>query len=216
MDDDEDPPAPPHADLANPAGCVGADAGRLCLGCHSTGYSVSRRRFAEPGVACEACHGPGAGHAGSKGAKGGIVNPAALPRDRANMVCGQCHSLGSDPSGACPFPAVERGGALGAFRPGDDLAAAFVDARPKLVRKGWEYSLLAGADKRYAAQRCTTCHDPHGRPGRKAMLKDASNEMCFRCHAPTPRARLRYRNHWGLGDATTKPCWKCHQNTHDH
>ena len=209
----EDEPAPPHDVIATQPARV--DAGRQCLGCHSTGYFASRRQFAEPGVGCQACHGPGRKHAASRGNKKHIVNPARLSRARSNMVCGQCHSVGRDLSGAHPFPTVRTPSGPGPFQPGGDLARAFVDARPKLVRKGWEYSLFAQADRRYARQLCTDCHDPHGRRGQAAMLKDPTNGICFRCHG-LGRARLRYKNHWGLGDATKKPCWTCHQNTHDH
>ena len=36
---------------------------------------------------------------------------------------------------------------------GEDLAGAFVDPRPKLVRKGWDYSLLVQFSQRYPSQR---------------------------------------------------------------
>jgi len=42
----------PHDVIGDPG--RPADASRQCLGCHSTGYSVSRKAFAEPGIACEA------------------------------------------------------------------------------------------------------------------------------------------------------------------
>ena len=211
--DDEEPFEPPHDVIAVEPARV--DAGRQCLGCHTTGYFVSQRLFAEPGVGCEACHGPGRRHARVKGSKGTIVNPARLSPSRSNMVCGQCHSHGRDRSGGYPFPTAAAGRLRGPFQPGSDLAELFADAKPKLVRKGWEYSLFAQADKRYSRQRCTRCHDAHGRIGKPAMLKDPTNEMCFRCHG-LGRARLRYENHWGLGDATKKPCWDCHRNVHSH
>ncbi|MCX8069035.1 MAG: cytochrome c family protein, partial [Thermodesulfovibrionales bacterium] len=30
-----------------------------CAGCHATGVDVAKRTFKEPGIGCEACHGPG-------------------------------------------------------------------------------------------------------------------------------------------------------------
>jgi predicted CXXCH cytochrome family protein len=107
------------------------------------------------------------------------------------------------------------GETLRPFRPGEDLASAFVDAKPKVARKGWEHSTFIRSADRYSAQRCTDCHDPHGRLGGHAMLKDPTSETCLRCHG-IGRARLRYQNHASLGDATKKPCWQCHRNAHAH
>ncbi|MBM4034008.1 MAG: hypothetical protein FJ291_19830 [Planctomycetes bacterium] len=204
---------PPHDAIASNPLLV--DAGLRCIGCHATAFSPSWGPFFECGVGCEACHGPGREHVESKGAKAATVNPAGLTAARANMVCGQCHSLGRDHSELYNFPMACDGETLRPFRPGEDLAAAFVDAKPKVARKGWEYSAFVRSTARYAAQRCTDCHDPHGRPGGHAMLKDPTSETCLRCHG-VGRARLRYQNHAGLGDATKKPCWQCHRNAHAH
>lgn len=192
-----------------------ADASRQCLGCHSTGYSVSSKAFAEPGVACEACHGPGSLHVASPSGKGTIINPGKLPLDRSQMVCGQCHSLGKDPSGKYPFPVIAKGDAGRTFMPGEDLALTFVDARPMLVRKGWEYSQLIKSPESYSRQRCTDCHDPHGKTDHPSMLLDATSETCLRCHG-VGSARSQFENHWGLGDATKRACWDCHPNAHAH
>jgi predicted CXXCH cytochrome family protein len=198
--------SPPHDGIV-PGRPV--DASIQCLGCHATGYSASRKAFAEAGIACEACHGPGSLHIKSPAAEGSIVNPAKLAPERSRMICGQCHSLGKDPSGAHPFP-VE-------FLPGGDLTTAFVDAKPKLVRAGWEYSLLVQSSKTFAEQRCTACHDPHGgKAAAPSMLRDATSETCLRCHGKGD-ARLEFENHWGLGNVIEKPCWECHRpSTHSH
>ena len=210
---EEDELFPPHDVIAAPRNSV--DAGEQCLGCHSTGYFVAQRACVEPGVGCEACHGPGRRHAETGGSKERIVNPARLPRARGNMVCGQCHSAGADRSGKHPFPVVRAGSSLAPFRPGQDLATGFVDARPKLARKGWEYSSFAQASEAYSNQSCTDCHDPHGRPAHPSMLKDPTNEICLRCHG-VGRARLRFQNHGAVGDVTKKTCWACHRNAHAH
>src|SRR5262245_30186116 len=85
-----------------------------CVGCHSVagtpGAATPRdspdTRVAELGIACEACHGPGAEHvrvnaeptrryARHLGTEGDptIVNPSRLAPDRASEVCGQCHGV---------------------------------------------------------------------------------------------------------------------------
>jgi predicted CXXCH cytochrome family protein len=203
----------PHDVIGVPGQPV--DASRECLGCHSTGYSVSRNAFAEPGIACEACHGPGSRHVDSPSGKDTIIHPGKLPPDRGRMVCGQCHSLGKDPSGNHPFPVMGKGDAARPFMPGEDLAAAFVDARPILVRKGWEYSLLVQSSQPYSTQRCIDCHDPHGKTGHPSMLLDPTSETCLRCHG-VGSARLSFENHLGMGDVTKRLCWDCHPNAHSH
>ncbi|MBX3464632.1 MAG: C cytochrome precursor [Planctomycetes bacterium] len=82
-----------------------------CHACHATN---ARPRFdadhndtevSEFGIACEACHGPGAAHAAAnreplarfqrrrQGHDDSIVDPAALPPARSAQVCGQCHAV---------------------------------------------------------------------------------------------------------------------------
>jgi len=92
--------------FANPV--VGNDAGWVkyhsgdenvpydCGACHTTGYDPSGSfedmpgivgSWAEPGVQCEECHGPGSQHA---------ANPrgVALDIERDSALCGECHLRG--------------------------------------------------------------------------------------------------------------------------
>lgn len=90
-----------------------------CIFCHNTGpkpgeldffstFAQDARRFdshvAELGIACETCHGPGAGHAALyrepvaryQGYLSGendprIMHPEKLEQERAVSICGQCH-----------------------------------------------------------------------------------------------------------------------------
>ena len=70
-----------------------------CGACHTTGYKPTGNQddlkglvgtWAEAGVGCEACHGPGSLH---------MANPYATPMkiDRSSEACGECHSSG-DPT----------------------------------------------------------------------------------------------------------------------
>jgi hypothetical protein len=117
-----------------------AEKGRwshVCIRCHTThgqanpvdegGSALATPRVAEFGIACEACHGPGAAHvqaerepvAGNE-AIASIVNPAKLPHDRAAQVCGQCHAVLYPRSETVGFVWQMKGST---FRPGDDLFA---------------------------------------------------------------------------------------------
>jgi predicted CXXCH cytochrome family protein len=114
-----------------------------CIQCHATGgspgYTPAKRTLdpeaAELGIACEACHGPGAAHVDKHGdpferyaayAKDAvdttIVNPSRLDAGRASMICGACH--------AYTYPRDEEDfwahGYARSFRPGQDLESAKV------------------------------------------------------------------------------------------
>ncbi len=85
-----------------------------CIQCHAVAGEPHRGEFgerfdtsvAELGIACEACHGPGAAHVdkhrnpitralahASKTRDETIVNPKRLPPRERSLVCAQCHSL---------------------------------------------------------------------------------------------------------------------------
>lgn len=127
-----------------------------CHMCHATGVrprltaTGADTRVSELGIACEACHGPGAEHAASNrdprrryalhdgdAADDTIVEPTRLPPARSAQVCGQCHSV-SILRRSHSADWSERGLP---YRPGDDLHATRLvimpeDAQaPELQRK---------------------------------------------------------------------------------
>lgn len=68
-----------------------------CGGCHTTGFSKEGHQdglpgmigtWTEPGVGCEACHGPGAKHVAAGGDK------KLIKIDSDKSMCGQCHIRG--------------------------------------------------------------------------------------------------------------------------
>ena len=86
---------------------------RICIRCHAVagtpGWNESthavQSEVAELGIACEACHGPAAAHAGhhrnplrryladDAGPPDDIVQPAALDARGSSEVCAQCHAI---------------------------------------------------------------------------------------------------------------------------
>jgi hypothetical protein len=117
-----------------------------CIFCHNTGPEprlqgafdgrLDARRIydskvAELGIACEACHGPGAAHVAdlrdpirrygahvSTAARADIVQPERREQERAVSVCGQCHGQ-RVPAGSDTVEAWITTGPL--FRSGDRL-----------------------------------------------------------------------------------------------
>jgi hypothetical protein len=125
--------------LSPPVARTADETGRWsvhCIKCHATAGRPrppdGETRVADLGIACEACHGPGAEHARrnrdplrrfrlylTAGGDPTIVNPARLPHDRATQVCGQCHGIEIFLS---PEEAETWRREGSRFRPGDDLS----------------------------------------------------------------------------------------------
>jgi hypothetical protein len=172
---------------------------KTCNRCHTTGsrprlfeHGTMDTQVAEFGIACEACHGPGAAHADanrdperryrlhlSRAADATIVNPASLPQRASAQVCGQCHSVFDFHSHADRMRWAEDGFA---YRPGDDLDATrkiltVANASPlyratvfwpdgQVRVNGREYnSLLETPCFQRGELTCLSCHALHQEPG---------------------------------------------------
>jgi predicted CXXCH cytochrome family protein len=197
-----------------------------CAGCHTTNMNTPNLTWGEPGIGCEACHGPGRDHSTQKGDKSKIVT------SRDADVCGQCHG-GND---------VKTGGKLMAdgtkwivgFRPGmklSDLKGVQLtpvdptktppdsDTSANHLRNYnmWAasphskaLSLVINNDR--AAADCYGCHSAEGfaakLQGKKVdlSLKGSFNTLsCVACHDPHNSANPRQ-----LVMAPEKLCVSCH------
>jgi predicted CXXCH cytochrome family protein len=104
-----------------------------CGTCHTTGFRVTKYdpakpeeqtvTFAERGVGCEACHGPGARHVASKKKKD-IYSFAGKTVEQRTLVCGYCHiraendkfkTAQGNPSEHLPHPTLGQ-----SFKAGED------------------------------------------------------------------------------------------------
>ena len=196
------PAAAPAAAEQQPSPYAGSDT---CKTCHEDIYTAfvksphnaieTSKRLKRVGQACEACHGPGATHAGSATATD-IKNPGKLAPAETDklclgchlnqatpvgyirsshatnqIACTSCHSVhGHTPAGA---PLVVRGATAvnGLCRDcHQNVWASFQKPDHHKVPEG--------------AMSCVDCHNPHGTQ-RVAMQQTAStNEPgCFKCHA---------------------------------
>ncbi len=189
-----------------------------CLYCHAsrpqhidgTQNRYQSPPFAENGVACERCHGPGALHA--RGA-GPIVNPAKLPPALRDDVCAQCHLTGE---ARINLP----GRQLAMYQAGKllpDYVSFFVyegAAGEGLKATSHVEKLSRSLCKQRSGEQlwCGTCHDPHRVPApdlRAAWYRG----KCQGCHQPQactrgpdcaschmPRARVTGGGHGVLTD----------------
>jgi tetratricopeptide (TPR) repeat protein len=167
--------------------------GLRCFRCHSTGPLSLAAGFqiqpGEPGVHCEACHGPGRAHAES-GGSGTIQNPKRLTAAQINALCGACHRQASD------------------LDDDRDWSNAWnVRHEPSYLHRAACYRNSDGAFS------CLTCHDSHQPLKTSASSYDArclschpkaahtvppASRSCVGCHMPqvATSATLKFTNHW--------------------
>jgi hypothetical protein len=158
-----------------------------CLYCHASqvravGGTQNRYGdppFAENGVACERCHGPGSLHVQGKGA---MINPANLDTGRRDSVCMQCHLSGE--------ARIERAGRrLSDYRAGSllsDYVSYFVHQESSALKATSHVErLYASRCKRESGDRlwCGTCHDPHRVPS-AGERTSWYRSKCLTCHNP--------------------------------
>jgi hypothetical protein len=186
-----------------------------CDGCHTTGFDPATKSFTEPSIGCESCHGPGEKHVKSQAAAD-IVNPAKLPKDRADMICEQCHTDGKDikAGGQFPFPAN--------YRPGDnidDFFTTFFAPKPKSNRWYWgsmDYKerhrmFMFWQSKFYSTARaCEVCgFDRGASTAAKAERYMSRDEYCGTCHQKILKISKLHSRH----DPSEAACIDCHPAT---
>jgi hypothetical protein len=215
-----------------------------CVFCHNVAPNPGRDQasgtfrteVAEMGIACEACHGPGAAHARANAdpvrryvlhlggrADPTIVNPSRLSPARAADLCGRCH-------GQRVADHVDRFLDHGdPFVPGDDLGlwsaplwqdtplgAARAPFAPRFWADGtarltaYEYQgLLQSPCAERGTLTCTTCHGMHeGDPRGQLRPTAVADGACTGCHRELAAADASARHsHHGQSGVT---CADCH------
>jgi hypothetical protein len=195
-------------------------ANKECLECHATGIDVRYDRAAhtwsteltDPGVACEACHGPGARHAETK-EKRDIVRADHIVKELSLAICARCHGP-RDPL----FPLLD---ARDQFRPGqryDDRYQAlvitdgtersgeyFADGRPSSSTFETQ-ALLQSRCYRIGGVTCLTCHtSPHSASQSDDELKPGARDgSCRTCHAAIAAQGVAHTHHKNAS------CLDCH------
>jgi hypothetical protein len=192
------------------------DWGKNCAGCHLTGYDPTVPVFAEEGIGCEACHGPGRAHAGS-GKRGDIVHPGKLSAARRAMICEACHTAGHDVTGEYRFPV--------GYLPGGDLSKHFFGLVPKPGQDDSTFQGDGTSADRHAqflfwasrmlivdGETCDLCKNfrdmSGGKESRGEPKKMSSSEFCRSCHDGTVLPPPRH--HLESGVTRSGECLSCH------
>lgn len=170
-----------------------------CGGCHTTGTTLApddmaKSSFSEPGVGCEACHGPGSWHTAlPKTAlfekRQTIVNPTKLPRGVAVQICGSCHNRGKSTKvkGAGYPVGYMPGKALGEYYKSTSFAAGDKSHMyPNEFSKAHHQQYMDWLKSTHAREgvSCTSCHYVHqlGMPATRFQTKASGSQSCFACH----------------------------------
>ena len=216
-----------------------------CIFCHNVkaqpGYDWETARFdshvAELGIACEACHGPGAEHAAlnrnplrrywlhaTHAKDPSIVDPVRLAPLQRVQVCGHCHGQ------RLPNPPERIRSLLSMgdpFTPGEDLSLytvpihrdstlAGVDLTQRFWKDGtprltaYEYqALLMTRDFQAGGLTCEHCHALHGGDPRGMITKEMRGpQACASCHAAIVQNAAAHAKHRPGSSGTD--CYACH------
>ena len=180
------------------------DGATQCVGCHVTNYDTETKTWTETGAGCESCHGPGSAHADSMEAAD-IQSVRKLEPQKQTMVCGQCHSVGTDTTGKYAFPTT--------YLPGNDLEKSFKLKDPGDHLRNSQYNDFITSKHYAGGMTCTTCHDPHGDKAKAPhQLKQPVNDQCLGCHAATIESLKKHAPD-APADAT---CATCHMVNGSH
>ncbi len=163
-----------------------------CAGCHATGVDPIKKTFIEPGIGCEACHGPGSNHV--KAISGfeidTIINPAKLTTAAAAQICGSCHSRGVDKTGQYAYPVgymTSRGIAnlrlfFNSFNQKNNPDMFWPSGDSKYSYQ--QYTDWQQSEHAKAGVSCRDCHTIHsGQTTFQTVL--AGDNLCKSCHSTT-------------------------------
>jgi tetratricopeptide (TPR) repeat protein len=163
-----------------------------CYGCHVSqmstrydpGMDTYETRWTEPGINCEACHGPGGEHVAAlrSAPKGAvpkdlkIVSPKSLSAEQVNSLCCSCHAKMSPVSAP-----LEPGGRF--FDHYDLVTLESEDFYPDGRDLGENYTMTSwrmSSCVEAGGLDCLHCHTSSGRY--RFAGRAATNEACLPCH----------------------------------
>jgi hypothetical protein len=153
-----------------------------CGNCHTTGYDVNAASqdglpgivggWSEPGVHCEACHGPGSNHIESRG-------NVRMIMDRSTDACNKCHVRNANPT---VIPA--KGGYSQHREQGNEMyyskhsVLSCVDCHDPHASSKYDDVAKGIGIKR----NCESCHNSHAEGLAKPEDVHAGKVSCTDCH----------------------------------
>ena len=181
-----------------------ADEAQRCFGCHTTGSSTVHGftpASAEPGLGCEACHGPGQRHVAA------LTDPVKVREDGSPSKVRLSETI-FDPAKLSPVDSVDFCGAC--HRTWADVALAPNQSRGVSVVRFQPYRLEKSkcwgenGDERIT---CVACHDPHQPLNRDDLSYD---KQCLACHSPTATSGSVAHSTAKTCPKAVRDCVSCH------
>ena len=171
---------------------IAGEETRQCFGCHSTGAvngTELKLQALNPGIGCEACHGPGEKHLiamkEKKFEEPAIFNPGGLGgHELSQSFCGTCHT-GFEQAMLLPAQAGINNIRFQPYRLFNSRGHNTNDPRIG----------------------CLACHNPHEQLGKDSAYYDSK---CFACHLTTAKETKTERRTAAACPVSTKNCASCH------
>lgn len=198
---------------------------KACDGCHFTGFMSEQKRV-EPGIACEACHGPASNHV--KEPKNKLYLASLVDPVRQNEVCLQCHMRNRDNrlkdhnmseiyGDARDYPlGYEAGKPLSQYKMvapftiGHETKEFYANGMGKKNRtQGNEF---VHSMKGKHGITCINCHNPHTLE--PTAEHNTGNALCMKCHSfgspigPHQKDLTSHTHH--KADSKGSLCVECH------
>jgi len=153
------------------------DFNSQCAACHTTNFNTAELTWAEVGVQCETCHGPGETHVELADEAGRLDEEeyaevaGAINFALDSQVCGQCHVRGTDNTTDLPFPAD--------FYPGMDLTEGYAPSMPEDTAL-WHATGHASAPNMQFNEWLQSSHQDALNSAQESDYFDAT---CLECHS---------------------------------
>jgi DmsE family decaheme c-type cytochrome len=166
-----------------------------------------------PNAVCETCHGDATAHIEGGGDKEQIVVPRGLKG--ANETCAMCHDVATDRRS-------DRTGMHANSNAVNCLSCHAVHSNERRLLAKNEVAVCSTCHATQASSfrnkpyshrigrggmACSSCHEPHGRPGRESVRRTAAGEpACLSCHSDK-RGPYVFQH----GGAAIGECATCHE-----
>jgi len=222
-------PAPaPAAAAAAPA----AEAPMPCSTCHDEAKLFVNNPHARGGVkngevpndVCSTCHGDGTEHIAGGGDKTKITKPVGL--QGSENTCMLCHNVTTDQvsrkTGTHSNTAMVNCLTCHSIHH-SDVKSSHLVAAPQLQLCGnchaAQTAMFRNKPYKHRLDRggmeCSSCHEPHGRPGRQMVRSTAAGEMaCLGCHTDKRGPYVFPHGANAIGQqmySSVVDCFSCHE-----